>query len=121
MEFKLADLRDDVESGWRMARVADVSEHTDLARAELWGMTFNTCTLEDGTLGGPGLGYPVTHTPDYTLDFKILITDPLSEGVDNMKPEVILDEAHNIPTTNTNTNNKDGANAIHDLKDPILN
>jgi len=110
-----------VESGWRMARVADVSEHTELARAELCGMTFNTCTLEDGTLGGPGLGYPVTHTADNTLDHKLLITDPLSEGVENMKPEVILDEAH-IPTNNTNTNNnKDGVNPIHDLKDPILN
>ena len=73
MEFKLVDSHDQIGPGWRLASTSDVEYHQEAARAELCGMTFNTCSLEDGTVGGPGLGYQITNTTDVTLDHKLLI------------------------------------------------
>ena len=73
MEFKLVDSHEDIGPGWRLACTRDVEENLETARAELCGMTFNICSLHDGTLGGPGLGYPMTNTADSTLDHKLLI------------------------------------------------
>lgn len=73
MEFKVADVKDEIVSGWRIASTKDVEDSLEKVKLELCGMTFNICSLIDGTISGPGYGYQMTYQPDSTLDQKLLI------------------------------------------------
>ena len=73
MEFKVADYHDPYTPGWRLATVEDVDASLDVVKSELCGMTFNICSLADGTVGGPGHGYQITKQTDSIHDHKLLI------------------------------------------------
>ena len=73
MEFKVADFKDDFLPGWRLATFADVENNMDQVKSELCGMTFHTCALLDGTVGGPGYGYQLTNKIDNRHDYKLLV------------------------------------------------
>jgi len=77
--FRMVDIEETIPVGWRLATVADVTEHQQTARFAISG-PWSICRLVDGKIAGSGYQYEVQPGNFSGFGDKLLIEDPVDEN-----------------------------------------
>ena len=72
VEFRVADISDEVENGWRMASISDVHNSMESVKSVLEDKIWHICALVGGSVSGSGYNYDVNEV-DSGLGHKLLV------------------------------------------------